>query len=134
MLPGKGFPKKTIQERLESRKEALEKLLARSKQKQLTPRPHKKPRAQPVPTASEESAPSSAPIVTVVEAVSLVPPQLGTSDGTGKRYITPWGRKLAIKLLECARDRKISLCLIWPAEVDTVAPLHAIASLGAVLW
>jgi hypothetical protein len=133
MLPGKGFPKKTIQERLESRKEALEKLLARSKQKQPSPKPQKKPRAQPAPAASEESTSSAAPIVPAVELVSLVPPRLGTSDGTGKRYLTPWGQKLAIKLLECARDRRISLCLVWPAEIDTVAPLHAITSLGAVL-
>lgn len=128
-----GFNQKTSLERLEASKEALDKLRARCKQQQQLPKSKKQPRVKIV-LASPEAPIAAAQLSTsAAEPVSLIPPQLATSDGSAALHLTPWGRELAVSLLECARDRKITLRLVWPAEIDTAAPLHAIASLGAIL-
>jgi hypothetical protein len=130
---GKGFKQKTLQERLDTSKEALDKLLNRVKQQQQMSR-QKKSQPRDLGQVSDEAPPSSfVPTATTVESVSLTPPKLGTSDGSTALYLTPWGHDLAVSLLECARDKKIMLRLLWPAELDTAVPLHAIASLGTIL-
>jgi hypothetical protein len=128
-----GFNQKTPLERLEARKEALDKLRARCKQQKQLPKPGKQPRVKVSLVSPGAPIAAAQPTSPTAESVSLIPPQLGTSDGSAALYLTPWGRELAVSLLECARDQKTTLRLVWPAEIDTAVPLHAIASLGTIL-
>ena len=132
------FKQKTPLERLENRKEALDNLMARCKQRRQTPKTQKNPpseNASATPdTAAVPSASDSSTVATeAATLVSLVAPRLGTADGTKSLHLTPWARKLATTLAARARDQMISLRLIWPAEIDTPVTLHAIASLGTIL-
>lgn len=128
-----GFNQKTPLERLEARKDALDKLRARCEQQKRSPKTRKLPHAKIAPASPEAPVAATQPSALAAEPVSLIPPQLATSDGSAALHLTPWGRELAVSLLECARDQKILLRLVWPAEIDTAVPLHAIASLGAIL-
>jgi len=131
-----GFNQKTPFERLESRKKALDKLIARYRLPRQAPKAQKKPRTTAAAAPDMAVASSSGDSLAVpAEAapVPLVDVRLGTADGTTPLHLTPWARKLAMTLVGCARDQVISLRLVWPAEVDTAVTLHAIASLGTIL-
>jgi len=128
-----GFNRKTALERLEARKEALDKLRARCKEWKRLPKPAKQPSVKIIPASPEGHVAAVQTARSAPTPVSLIPPRLATSDGSTTLHLTPWGRQLAISLLECARDQKTTLRLVWPAEIDTAAPLHAIASLGLIL-
>jgi hypothetical protein len=132
-VKAKGFKEKTLREREESRKQTLDKLLNRVKQQQEASKQKRGSPKETPPVLPVEPLASPKPAVPVVMPVTLTPPRLGTSDGAIALNLTPWGRELALSLLECARDKKIMLRLVWPAEIDTAVPLHAIASLGTIL-
>jgi hypothetical protein len=59
-------------------------------------------------------------------------PALSLSDGAAIA-LQPWAHELAETLLTRTKDKQVSLRLLWPAEIDSLAPLHAVASLSRVL-
>lgn len=64
---------------------------------------------------------------------SFIAPKLATANRGPVVVLQPWAIELARTLLCRANDRKISLRLLWPAEIDAVAGLHAIANLSRML-
>jgi hypothetical protein len=48
-------------------------------------------------------------------------------------YPQPWTVALVNELLQAACDGKTVLCLLWPAQLRSVAPLHAMATLERVM-
>ncbi len=59
-------------------------------------------------------------------------PAMALSDGVSVT-LQPWAHELAETLLTRTKDKQVSLRLLWPAEIDSLAPLHAVASLSRVL-
>ena len=128
-----GYKEKTLQERMEIRKDSLSKLQARISQQKASQKPKKQIRASAAATLPEIPPAAEPPTATAPDPTNFIPPLLRTSDGSEPLHLTPWGRELALSLLKCARDQTIALRLIWPAEIDTVVSLHAVANLGAIL-
>lgn len=132
-----GF-EKTFRDRLQTRQESLEKLrgrikaqVAKSRQKALDA-----PAKIELCVAESKAPPrrvDQRPASSELNPIEFHAPRLATANGSSELYLTPWAVKLATTLLERARDHRISLRLIWPADVDTVATLHAVASLSNVL-
>jgi hypothetical protein len=63
----------------------------------------------------------------------LIEPQLSLANGGAVIKLQPWAVELVSTLLERAKDRKTSIRLLWPAEIDTLVGLHAVASLSRAL-
>jgi hypothetical protein len=63
---------------------------------------------------------------------ALTPPTLSVAIGAVPLELQPWAAELASTLLDRARDKKISIRLLWPVEIDALAGLHAVASLSRV--
>ena len=125
--------KKTLQERLQGRNDALARLRERSKAQVAKPRkssPNPKAYAQVKPEAEKPAEPPQIPATLPIEFHS---PELTAIDQAEQCHLTPWAVRLATTLLERARDGKISLRLLWPADIDTAVTLHAVASLSNVL-
>lgn len=96
-------------------------------------------RAVPRQRPTEDSAstmPVQAPVLSpslVTLRASLVTPRLLRQNDGAELRIQPWAADLVSTLLERAQDRRVSIRLLWPAEIDSLAGLHAIASLSCVL-
>jgi len=132
-----GF-KKTFEERLQGSRESLQQLRERIKAQAAKPRPkiqtsHKKARSRAQEPAETHSVADHKSAATAPPAVDFHVPRLSSIDGSTELYMTPWAVRLAITLRERARDGRISLRLLWPADIDTAVTLHAVASLSAVL-
>jgi len=129
-----GF-KKTFQDRLRGRLESLEQLRERIKAQQAKPRPsaQKILKKASSPVSDAVSRADQEPVVPVAERIEFISPRLATNDGLGELHLTPWALRLATTLLDRARDGRISLRLVWPADIDTAVTLHAVASLSNVL-
>lgn len=63
----------------------------------------------------------------------LVTPQMVPAGGGARLNLQPWSLELIATLLDRAADRKISIRLLWPVEIDALSGLHAVASLSRVL-
>lgn len=96
------------------------------------------PQNSPPASAVTEIGPSEPQIqvqqpVSPVVRESLTPPTLSVAIGAARLGLQPWAAKLASTLLDRAQDKKISIRLLWPVEIDALAGLHAVASLSRVL-
>ena len=132
-----GF-KKTFEERLQGSRQSLEQLRKRIKAQAAKPRPKvqnppKKAKSRAQETAEEHNPADQKPTTSAPEPIDFHSPRLASIDGSAERYLTPWAVRLATTLRERARDGRISLRLVWPADIDTAVTLHAVASLSAVL-
>lgn len=125
---------------LEKLKEARDK--AAESKRALLKRLHDRPRRSPSEPAPQPSVASTKPkpnpkppadVPAAGEPIDFQSPRLASIDGSAELYLTPWAIKLAMTLRERALDSRISLRLVWPAEIDTAVTLHAVASLSAVL-
>lgn len=132
-----GF-KNTLEERLQRSRESREQLRERIKAQV----EKSKPKAQMPPQKAKQLANEAAkgqesegqkPTTSAPEPIEFLRPRLASFDGSTERYLTPWAVRLATTLRERARDGRISLRLVWPADIDTAVTLHAVASLSAVL-
>lgn len=74
-------------------------------------------------TASEQPPP----------AQPFMGPELCAANHGPSLGLQPWAVELAKTLLARALDRKVSLRLLWPVEIDALAGLHAVASLSRAL-
>lgn len=43
-------------------------------------------------------------------------------------WLQPWTKELVNTLLDAADHRCVALCLVWPAKLNSLAPLHALAN------
>ncbi len=130
-----GF-KKTFEERLQGSRDSREQLLERIKAQAAKPKVPKAPQKvkQRAPeVATGEGSEGQKPTTPALEPFEFLRPRLASIDGSVELYLTPWAVRLATTLRERARDGKISLRLVWPADIDTAVTLHAVASLSAVL-
>ncbi len=131
--------KKTFQERLQGRQVSLKKLRERVKaQAAARLRQNALKASAKAPRRVAESAEASSeanqkPAPSAPEPIEFHGPRLATISGSTELYLTPWAIRLATTLLERARDQRISLRLVWPADIDTAVTLHAISSLSNVL-
>jgi len=58
---------------------------------------------------------------------------MAIANGGAQLQVQPWALELASTLLDCAHERKVSIRLLWPAEIGALSGLHAMASLARVL-
>ena len=130
--------KKTLEERLQESRDSREQLHARIKaqaaktrSKAQKPPDKVKPRVQEA--AEAYKAKDQKPTTLAPEPIDFQSPRLASIDGSAELYLTPWAVRLATTLRERALDSRISLRLVWPADIDTAVTLHAVASLSAVL-
>jgi hypothetical protein len=125
---------RSLTDRNKDREEALAKqqaLFKRSAARQ-PQRASSESKEAPTSKALESVLPALAPVEPAVSQQVLVPRMLPAGGGV-RLDLQPWSLELATTLLDRAADRKISIRLIWPAEIDTLAGLHAVASLSRVL-
>lgn len=87
-------------------------------------------------SAGQGEAATTSPAATCdsqMENQSFVAPELAAANHGAAVALQPWAIELAKTLLRRAEDHRVSLRLLWPAEIDAIAGLHAVATLSRVL-
>lgn len=125
--------KKSFIDRQHDQAKAKEKLAEQARK--LTTRQAKKP--QPASPEQTETAPTQLPQPEINRPD--VRPWTHVRVGESKLdyfaraslqavWLQPWTKALTNRLLEAADIGCISLCLVWPAKLPSLAPLHALAN------
>lgn len=130
---------KDLRSRLEDQAESRAQKLERLRKIAATPRqtPQKKeiaPSPSAAPGISQDAIAPASPIVASTQPPpQFAPPALLDAEGSRTLLVQPWTARLVNTLLSRSHDKKLSLRLIWPAEPDSIAVLHGLASVSEVL-
>jgi hypothetical protein len=130
---------KDLRSRLEDQADSRAKLQERLRKITSSPKP-----VPPKKDAEQTDAPTllSSQEVPVVESSkqtisrpvpTFASPSLFDAEGRRSVKAQPWTTKLVNTLLSRSHDKKLSLRLIWPAEPDSAALLHGLASISEVI-
>jgi len=122
---------RSLQERNRDRVQAREQMRERLERLKNSRKPASALKHASAVPQDKASSPATAPDCDPQAARSLfTAPRLALAQGGANLHMQPWAIELAETLLRRTEDCRVSLRLLWPAEIDALAGLHAVVTLS----
>jgi len=126
---------KSLADRQADRERSQQLMAERKKALQQAPKPPPKPARPPkpvLPAAPPQTAPVRPPRPWATVRVPTSGLRYSSRSSGEEVWLQPWSVKLVNTVLQAAEHGGTHLCLVWPAKLDSVVPLHAAATLERV--
>lgn len=132
------YPIKSLSDRQKDQTEAKERLaerlrtiaLRKGKSKQAKRKPAKQETTKPAPVVPETAPRVQRPWAQVRAGSASIEYQSRTSGESVRAQ--PWTMELVNAMLQAGDEGGVTLCLVWPAKLSSVALLHPIANMERV--